>query len=192
MSKILLARFALIAAVLLTTGLSAEPATAPAPTGQLVIQSALFGDLENDKTVDVTRKLTSLVKDGNLSVVASSKTFGDPAPGAAKKLKVGYTLDGIYRSKTVEEDQTLDISTRLLIRRAVYGALPNGPLADVTEQVAGMIRKNTLSVRADNEQFGDPANGVVKRLRVDYTFDGKEKSKSVEENQTLAISEKGE
>jgi len=83
--------------------------------------------------------------------------------------------------------ETLDISTRLVIRKAVYGALPNGPLTDVTEDVADLVRKNSLMVQATNDRFGDPANGVVKKLRVDYTIDGVDKSQTVAENGILSI-----
>ncbi len=85
----------------------------------------------------------------------------------------------------------LDISTRLFIRKAVYGDLANNKSDDVTEQVANLVRKNTLSLKADNETFGDPAPNVVKKLRIDYTFDGVKKSKTVAENETLTVSEKG-
>jgi hypothetical protein len=33
----------------------------------------------------------------------------------------------------------------------------------------------------------NPANGIVKQLKVDYTFDGKEKSKTVNDGKTLKI-----
>lgn len=182
---------ALALSLLLGVGQHAIQA-AEAPPEKLVIQSAVYGDLDNDKTRDVKSKVAGMVNDENLSVRASSENFGDPAPGAAKKLKIGYTLDGIYHSKTVDEGETLDISTKLIIRKAVYGNLPKGPSADVTDQVAEMVRKNSLSVKASNDAFGDPAGNVVKKLRVDYTFDGKDKSKTVGENQTLTISSKGE
>ncbi len=158
-----------------------SPAADPA-AGKLVIVSAVFGDLENDKTVDVTAKVAAMVKDNCLSVAATKENFGNPAAGP-KRLKVGYTIEGIYRTKTVDEGETLDISTRLLILKAVYGDLAGGKTDDVTEQVAALVRKNKLTVKADNETFGDPAGGVVKKLRVDYLFDGKRKSKTVGENE---------
>ena len=178
----------LIGAVM-ATALSAEP---PKNGAKLVIQSAQYGDLANDKSADVTAKVVAAVKDDNLSINVGGNLFGDPAPNAPKKLKVGYTIDGIYHSKTVEEGDVLDISTRLIIRKAVYGDLPSGDSVDVTEDVAAMVRNNSLTVKAGNETFGDPAGGKVKKFRVDYSFDGKTKTKTVPENSTLAISEKGE
>ena len=81
---------------------------------------------------------------------------------------------------------------KLVIVKAVYGDLPDGQKTDVTEKVADRVFDDALSVEATNSNFGDPAEGVVKKLKVDYTFDGKEKSKTVDENETLTISDKGE
>jgi hypothetical protein len=158
---------------------------------KLVIVSAVYGDLANEKTVDVKQKLAEQVKDDNLSVEVTKERFGDPAPGASKQLKVSYTVDGLYHSKTIDQGDVIDISTRLFIRKAVYGDLANGKSDDVTEQVADLVRKNSLTVKADNATFGDPAEGFVKKLRVDYLFDGVKGSKTVNEGETLTLSEKG-
>jgi hypothetical protein len=174
-------------ATLATTSAHAGP-----PAAKLVIVSAVYGDLANDKTVDVHKKLSEMVKDNNLSVAVTTQNFGDPAPGAAKNLKVGYTIEGLYHTKTVAQDEILDISTRLIVVKALYGDLAGGKSDDVTEQVADLVRKNSLTVKADNETFGDPAPNVVKKLQVTYLFDGMKKSKTVGENQTLTISDKGE
>jgi hypothetical protein len=81
---------------------------------------------------------------------------------------------------------------KLVIVKAVYGDLPSGNRTDVTEKVAAMVKDNALSVDATNENFGDPADWCVKKLRVDYTFNGVAKSKTVDERQTLTISATGE
>jgi hypothetical protein len=160
---------------------------ADSTAGKLIIVKAEYGNLPDGKAADVSEKVKSMIKDNSLNVEVSDHNFGASSDKAAKKLKVSYTIDGIYRSKTVDEGETLDISTRLVIRKAVYGALPNGPLTDVTEDVADLVRKNSLMVQATNDRFGDPANGVVKKLRVDYTIDGVDKSQTVAENGILSI-----
>ena len=81
---------------------------------------------------------------------------------------------------------------KLVIVKAVYGDLPDGAKTDVTDKVKEMVKDGALSVVANNDNFGDPAEGVVKKLKVDYTFDGKAKSKTVDEDETLTISDKGE
>ena len=172
--------------------LSARAAEDLSKNPKLVITSAVYGDLANDKTIDVLKKVTAGVKDNNLNLKVNKETFTDPAPGAAKKLKVGYTLDGLYYTKTVDDGDECDISTRLFISKAFYGDLAGKKGDDVTDQVKKLVRKNSLSVKADNDTFGDPAPNVVKKLRVVYTFDGLRKSKIVGENDTLTISDKGD
>jgi hypothetical protein len=80
---------------------------------------------------------------------------------------------------------------KLVIVKAEYGDLPDGAKSDVTKKVAEMVKDGELSVDATNDNFGDPAEGVVKKLRVDYTFNGEKKSKTVDENQMLKISKTG-
>ncbi len=165
--------------MLINSARAAEPLV-----GKLVIVKAVYGDLPDGPKTDVTDKVKEMVKDDRLSVVANNK-----------KLKVDYTIGGVARSRTVNEDETLTISgkkSKLEIRKAAYGDLPDGSKTDVTEKVADMVLDDALSVEATNANFGDPADGVVKKLKVDYTFDGKEKSKTVDENETLKISDKGE
>lgn len=187
-----IASFALLAGIVASAGLAraAEPLM-----GKLVIVKAVYGDLPDGQKTDVTEKVKEMVKDDRLSVVANNDNFGDPADGVVKKLKVDYTIGGVARSRTVNEDERLTISgkkSKLVIRKASYGDLPDGSKTDVTEKVADMVSDDALSVEATNANFGDPADGVVKKLKVDYTFDGKEKSKTVDENETLKISDKGE
>lgn len=139
--------------------------------------------------------VAGMVKDDKLTVEASNDNFGDPIEGTVKKLKVEYTVNGVAHSKTVNEGETLSISgkpARLVIRKAVYGDLPDGANTDVTEKVADKVNDDKLSIEATNDNFGDPAEGIVKKLKVDYTFDGKERSKTVDENATLTISDNGE
>ena len=166
-----------------------------AAEGKLVVTKAVYGDLPDGPKADVTDKVAAMVKDNKLSVEATNDNFGDPIEGTVKKLRVDYTVDGVARHKTVNEGETLTVSgkpPRLVIRKAVYGDLPDGAKTDVTEKVADKASDDHLSVEATNDNFGDPAEGTVKKLTVDYTFDGKERSKTVNENETLTISDKGE
>jgi len=81
---------------------------------------------------------------------------------------------------------------RLVIKRAVYGDIANGDVIDVTKILAKMVKDDALSVDATNANFTDPAVGVVKTLEVVYYFNGKKKFKTVNENETLTISNTGE
>ncbi len=75
---------------------------------------------------------------------------------------------------------------RLVIRNAVYGDLANKAVVDVTRKVADWI-EDSLAVEATAENFGDPADGIEKQLKVDYTLDGVAGTTTIEEGQLLKI-----
>jgi hypothetical protein len=106
---------------------------------------------------------------------------GDHAPGdiVSGNLLIGNPF---LQLKPVKND-----SLRLVVKSAVYGDFENNVLTNVTQMVADWVDKNTLKVEIPNDYFGDPANGIEKQLKVDYTFDGKEKSKTVKDGKTLKI-----
>ena len=70
-------------------------------------------------------------------------------------------------------------------------ALPSRQVV-VTKQVAAMVQDNTLSVVAGNDLAGDPAYNTVKKLRVDYTLNGKAHSQIVGEKETVQVPGPGE
>lgn len=74
----------------------------------------------------------------------------------------------------------------LVIKNAVYGDLVNNAVVNVTQKVADWV-EDSLKVEATAENFGDPANGIEKQLKVDYVLNGTEKSITIEEGQTLKI-----
>ncbi len=53
--------------------------------------------------------------------------------------------------------------------------------------MAALAKAGTLAIEASNDNFGDPANGHVKKLRVDYSVNGAKNSKTVPESETLTI-----
>ncbi len=83
--------------------------------------------------------------------------------------------------------QALSVPGALVIQKAVYGALPDGPAADVTALVAELVKSGRLAIDASNRTFKDPAGGHTKQLRVDYTVNGVAKSAMVRENQSLQL-----
>lgn len=90
----------------------------------------------------------------------------------------------------VAADEKAD--AKLVIKKAVYGDLPDGKSIDVTQKLKDAVKDGALSIDGSNDNFSDPAEGVAKKLKVDYTFEGKDKSKTVDEGQTLTISATGE
>lgn len=107
-------------------------------------------------------------------------------------LACGLLLAGI--AARAEDTDTNSVATtntapRLVVVKAVYGDLTNpNSTSDVTEQVAGMVTNDMLTVAASNDNFGDPASGICKQLRVDFKIDGVAGAKSVFERGTLKIS----
>ncbi len=77
---------------------------------------------------------------------------------------------------------------QVVILKALYGDLPAGRSADVTAKVAAMVKDGSMAIEASNGNFGDPAPHVVKKLRVDYSVNGVVVSKTVAENESLALS----
>jgi formylglycine-generating enzyme required for sulfatase activity len=81
---------------------------------------------------------------------------------------------------------------KLIIVKAVYGDLPGGAQADVTEKVAAAVSDNMLLIDACAANFGDPAPGRVKKFSVDYTVRGVRHSRTVSENGMLVIPDRGD
>ena len=75
----------------------------------------------------------------------------------------------------------------VVIVKAEYGDLPEGPLADVTKKVAALVTSGARSVDASNENFGDTATGHVKKLHVEYTVNGVAGAKTADEQEPLAF-----
>jgi HEAT repeat protein len=83
--------------------------------------------------------------------------------------------------------QSAPAGGNIVIVKAEYGDLPAGPSADVTEKVADTVKAGATAVEASNGNFGDPANGIAKTLRVDYKVNGVPASKTVREQETLTF-----
>ena len=53
--------------------------------------------------------------------------------------------------------------------------------------MADLVKAGKLTIEASNANFGDPADGHVKQLRVDYRVNGVKASKTVREGETLTF-----
>lgn len=162
---------------------------------KLVIVKAVWGDMFDEHTADVTKIVAGLVTDNALQVEARSRVLGDPADFQVKHLRVEWSKGGLVAKKHAMENETLTIAPgeqpvpiRLIISKAIYGNFASGKTRDVTMNVSDLVKDNTLSMTPNNALFGDPAKGQAKQLRVDYTFDGAAKSKITDETHPLTIS----
>jgi two-component sensor histidine kinase len=80
-----------------------------------------------------------------------------------------------------------DSSGKFQVRRALYET-DNGRSADVTPIVVDRIRRHEKSMTVSNGELGgDPAEGQRKRLRLEFTLDGKPDVLLVDENETVVF-----
>jgi hypothetical protein len=100
----------------------------PTDGQKLVIKKAVYGVLESP--ADVTAKVAAAVKDNSLSLSVDNDTIGiDPANAMTKQLKVTYIVDGVSKTVTANEGDTLTIpkpdgGKALVIDEATYYAQP--------------------------------------------------------------------
>ena len=95
----------------------------------------------------------------------------------------------VLASVSKRDDATAKAPQHVLkIVRATYEATDGAGSADVTEKVAALAEGDTLVFNVDNVVLGgDPTPLHAKRLRVDYSLDGKAATQTVLENETLEI-----
>lgn len=189
----------LVASTLLAlqAGCKAKPA-GPPPPEKLVVLHALWGALYEGLTTDVTSAVAGMVRGEGLSVVATTSSFGDPAPGKIKHLRIVYGKGTAIGKKIVPEGQTLQVAQnektvpiRLMVAKAEYGNFAEGKLKDLSLRLADLVEHDALTVGNYNATFGDPAPGKRKELRVEYVVDFQLEKKVVSEGETLALSVAG-
>ena len=145
----------------------------------------------------VTSAISELLKsaeDSNASISAASFRALSELAGTAEipallniLMKAKETAAAESALSAVSARLTRPVAGNVVIQKAVYGDLPDGPSADVTAKLAAIVQSGSASVQASNKNFGDPAGGRVKRLRVEYTVNGTPGSKIVNENQTIGF-----
>jgi hypothetical protein len=185
---------ALLVLVLAGSGCKKAAVPPPASPQGLSITNASWGWPPGGTMADVTPILAKLVAKDTLATTATIAVLGDPSPEKPKRLLVEYSLDGVACRKTVEENEPLRIARgeppaplRLRIVKATYGDHRGGKIKDVTVQTAATISGNQLRITPSNLLFGDPAERQPKEFRVDYTWDGVAKTRTVKEYEALSL-----
>ena len=79
------------------------------------------------------------------------------------------------------------VTADIVVTKAVYGALPDGPSADVTEIVARVVASGAPVVDASNALFDDTAPGLVKKLQVECTVNGSPAVRTAAEGEQLTL-----
>jgi hypothetical protein len=138
---------------------------------------------------DVTRIVTERVSGDFLELTVSGDTLGgDPAPGTVKTLTVEYEWNGQRQTATARDLETLVIPavTSLSVVRASYGV--PGRMMDTTPAVASRLSNNRLELTVTGDTLGgDPAPGVVKTLTVDYDLNGRRRTATAQDGETLRV-----
>ena len=149
-------------------------------------------------TVDVTKGVSSHIKDGvlNLTVTPDSLNVTDPAPGQLKTLDVSYTINnGSTMSQILKDNEVLMISapparkaSGLNITKAQYGY--PGNLIDVTDAIQNHINNGSINIKVSPSTAGvpDPNPNKVKTLSVEYEINGAPNSTEVSDGNPLKIS----
>lgn len=122
--------------------------------GPIEITGALYGDVPSgllafpkQAAVDLTEKISAMVGDGRLKVVANNALTGkDPMFGVPKQLQVDYTLNGVPGSATVDENQTMSLPM------TAWRSIPPAPIVRPGELV---------SFAKERHHFTKPDAGVL-------------------------------
>jgi hypothetical protein len=148
----------------------------------------------NESRLDVTARVKALVAGGTRRIPADNEMAGeDPAVNIVKRLRLEFCLNGGQQTEEVQEGETLEIPAGAEIVQALYGDLraetaSANQTVDLTSKLADLAKHVELEVSVNNELAGrDPAFGIPKELRVDYTLDGKPGQETVREGDTLTL-----
>ncbi len=157
-----------------------------------VILKAAYETLDGGATVDVTAKLNELARAGTFSVAVENESFGkDPAYGKVKHLRVEYEIAGKKTVRQFAEKASVNFPADLplppVITRAIYEAVDgSGSPLDVTGKLVKLAEPGSFSLVIGNDALGnDPSRDHLKRLRVEFTSNGKSWEKVVPENTPL-------
>ena len=144
----------------------------------------------------VTSAMPALLKaaeDADKQVsTASFKVLGDMA-GAAE---IPAMINLLTKTQTASAENALSAvcarqsepaAGSVGIKKAVYGALPDGPSAEVTKKAAELVKDGVMTLEASNGNFGDTAPKKPKKLSVDYIVNGVAASKTVAEGETITF-----
>jgi hypothetical protein len=164
---------------------------------QVVIQKAVYGILNDPaRTRDRTARVQALMLGESSSLpVLDMNVPEDPAPGVVKTLRVEYIINGQSFVVSGTEGQTLQLraavksGTTLVVRKAVYGVLNDlARTRDMTARIQALVVGDCLSLPVmDLKDPEDPAPGVVKTLRVEYTANGESLVATRIDGQTLLL-----
>jgi hypothetical protein len=140
-------------------------------------------------SADVTNAVAARVANDTLELTVNGDSLGvDPAPGTVKTLTIEYELNG-QRQTTTAKDAEIVILPGIVsftIYSATYGV--QGRTLDATRAVTARLSGNRLELPVTGDTLGgDPAPGVVKTLTVDYELNGRRRTATAQDGETLRL-----
>lgn len=149
------------------------------------------------KMTNVTPALLKAAKGSDSAIrVASIRMLGDLEGAVEFSVLVELLLGAESAREIRATEQALSaVCTRdakplpgqVTIRRAVYGAVDGSRKKNVTRKVNSLINAGAVAVEASNANFGDPANGLVKQLSIEFTTGGVTQTQTVREGQKITL-----
>ena len=103
------------------------------------------------------------------------------------------TFVSVEREGGLPADLFMEKPAELEIVKAEYGVfdLAQCKMVDVTDKLNALVKDSRLTVTVGNQFAGDPAAGTVKKILVEYTYDGKVFTTRVNENLLLSLPKEG-
>jgi hypothetical protein len=161
---------------------ASQPAAAK-PAGPLVIRKAVYGEIPDGPKVEVTDKVRAMVKNGMLSVVATDDNFGDPYNGTMKLT--------IIKAEASGSGLNMGSSFTDIIKGYQRGN-------SLMTRITGFGKVTVYYKYGDREALSTSSSddGLLiinppTKLRVDYTVNGVDATKTADLSDALEINEKG-
>jgi hypothetical protein len=160
----------------------------------IVVQKASYGvPGDPSRTRDVKARVQGLIDSAQVDFfVGSLAADDDPAMGISKTLDVDYTVNGTPKTFIGHDPDAFRLKlspSNIVVQKASYG-VPGDPVRtrDVKAKVQTLIDGGQLDFTVGSFATGDdPAWGVVKTLDIDYTVEGKPKTVSGQDPETIRL-----
>lgn len=159
----------------------------------------------DNRWLDVTDIVRNLVRGDGLILRVDGATLTDPLPGTLKTLRIRYIYQGRTRTDNFQDLADVRLgdpegnsrgggrggrggrgAATLSITRAEYGQ--GTRWLDVTDMLNREIRSGVLRMDINNETMGgDPAPSNPKTLRVQFLYQGQQRTVTIAENAQLNL-----
>jgi len=167
---------------------SAHPAAKPLASGaDLRIQKAIYGDLPDGMSIDVTEKVRTLVKNGSLDTTASDSIFGDPYNGSVQ-LQIIQALAHVKYLNLGGPDGAGDITDKVkgFQNGNHFGMKMDGDVQITVDYRFGSGDRTRASSSPDGSITIDPPT----KLRIYYAFNGTQACKIADLGDEASINSK--